>query len=119
MRIYFNDPLISGTTYIIQFWAKSDGMVRRYSSRCKTGKLMAVRKVTIRSRSAHRGYSMSNEYTCSKNDVNRILLNFGKNAANHYIDNIKFGVKKATTSAKSNSTNAPYKQSDLHLQNCC
>jgi endo-1,4-beta-xylanase len=100
----FNDPLISGTTYIIQFWAKSDVDGSPLQFQVQNGK-------TYGSQEGYHTFTLSTswvqyeyEYTCSKNDVNRILLNFGKNAANYYIDNIKFGVKKATTSAKSNST---------------
>jgi endo-1,4-beta-xylanase len=100
----FNDPLISGTTYIIQFWAKSDVDGSPLQFQVQNGK-------TNGSQEGYHTFTLSTswvqyeyEYTCSKNDVNRILLNFGKNAANYYIDNIKFGVKKATTSAKSNST---------------
>ena len=48
------------------------------------------------------------EYTCSKEGINRILINFGKNAATFYLDNIKFGVKKATTRALTRGTSITY-----------
>lgn len=100
----FNDPLINGTTYIIQFWAKSDVDGSPLQFQVQNGK-------TYGSQEGYHTFTLSTtwvqyeyEYTCGKDDVNRILLNFGKNAANYYIDNIKFGVKKATASAKRNGT---------------
>lgn len=34
------------------------------------------------------------DYTCSKENINRILLNFGKVAGTFYLDNIEFGIKQ-------------------------
>lgn len=34
------------------------------------------------------------DYTCTKEDLNRILINFGKIAGTFYIDNVEFGVKE-------------------------
>ena len=34
------------------------------------------------------------DYTCNKENMNRILLNFGKVAGTFYIDNVEFGIKE-------------------------
>ena len=34
------------------------------------------------------------DYTCTKENMNRILLNFGKVAGTFYIDNVEFGIKE-------------------------
>lgn len=34
------------------------------------------------------------DYTCNKENINRILLNFGKVAGTFYLDNIEFGIKQ-------------------------
>lgn len=96
----FSDAIINGKTYIIQFWAKSnvDGAPLQFQvQNSKTyGSQEGYHTFTLGTSWVKYEY----EYTCGKDGVDRILLNFGKNAASYYIDNIKFGVKKATSSAK-------------------
>ncbi len=91
-----SDPMVVGNTYMIQFYAKSTlaGSTLQFA---------------VQNSSTYDGegyYSFNNvgtewvqyecEYICTKEDMNRILINFGKNAATYYVDNIKFGEKKAT-----------------------
>ncbi len=39
------------------------------------------------------------EFTCAKAGMQRLCINFGKAAGTYYVDNVKFGEKKATTKA--------------------
>ena len=39
------------------------------------------------------------EFTCAKAGMERLCINFGKVAGTYYVDNVKFGEKKATTKA--------------------
>ena len=39
------------------------------------------------------------EFTCAKAGMQRLCINFGKVAGTYYVDNVKFGEKKATTKA--------------------
>jgi len=39
------------------------------------------------------------EFTCAKAGMERLCINFGKAAGTYYVDNVKFGEKKATTKA--------------------
>lgn len=85
--------LQNGVTYVFQFWAKSNS---------PAGEL----QVQVQNNSTYgsqQGYASFNvgtswvlcqaEFTCSYDDVNRVLINFGKIAAEYQIDNFKFGKK--------------------------
>lgn len=96
----FTDPFINGTTYVLQFWAKSDVAGA-------TLQFQVQNSSTYGSQEGYKTFSLNSEwtkyeyeYTCGKDDANRILLNFGKTAAKYYLDNIKFGIKKSTLKAK-------------------
>lgn len=95
----FSDAFKTGTTYVIQFYAKS-------SVAGATLQFQVQNSSTYGSQEGYNTFSLGTdwtkceyEYTCSKEGANRILLNFGKYGCKYYIDNIKFGVKKSTTSA--------------------
>ena len=97
----FDTPLVNGTTYIMQFWAKSNvaGSALQFQ----------VQNANSGSQEGYHDMSMTDqwvqyqfEYTCSKDDVTRLMFNYGLNAATFYIDNVKFGPKKATSAAKAN-----------------
>ena len=87
----FDDPLKVGETYVIQFYAKT--------SLEGAGVQFATQNSNDYSGEGYHNIPLSNEwvlceheYTCSKEGINRILINFGKDAAIFYLDNIKFGV---------------------------
>lgn len=105
----FEDELKMGETYIIQFYAKT--------SVPGTGIQFATQnKATYAGEGYHNielgteWAQYEHEYTCSKEGINRICLNFGKYAAIYYIDNIKFGVKKVQkrTAAVTRGTTITY-----------
>ena len=103
----FDDPLKVGETYDIQFYAKT--------SLTGAGVQFATQNSNDYSGEGYHAIPLSSEwvlceheYTCSKEGINRILINFGKNAATFYLDNIKFGVKKATARALTRGTSITY-----------
>lgn len=103
----FDDPLVAGETYIIQFYAKS--------SLEGAGVQFATQNSTSYSGEGYHNFTLGNEwilceyeYTCSAEGMNRILINFGKDAATFYVDNIKFGVKKPTTRSLTRGTSITY-----------
>lgn len=103
----FDDPLKVGETYVIQFYAQT--------SLTGAGVQFATQNSNDYSGEGYHAIPLSSEwvlceheYTCSKEGINRILINFGKNAATFYLDNIKFGVKKATARALTRGTSITY-----------
>ena len=103
----FDDPLKVGETYVIQFYAKT--------SLTGAGVQFATQNSNDYSGEGYHAIPLSSEwvlceheYTCSKEGINRILINFGKYAATFYLDNIKFGVKKATARALTRGTSITY-----------
>lgn len=48
------------------------------------------------------------EFTCTKDGLNRLCINFGKSAGTYFVDNIKFGEKKAiAASVRKKTKSAP------------
>lgn len=96
----FDNALTNGQTYVIQFYAKSNVAGAPLQFQVQNSK-------TYGSQEGYNNFTLgtdwakfSYEYTCGKDDVDRLLLNFGKTGAKYYIDNIKFGPKKSTAAAK-------------------
>jgi GH35 family endo-1,4-beta-xylanase len=92
----FDDPLSSSETYVIQFYA-----------RCLSGvgklQFQYQNSTTYSSQGGYNTFDISTtwikyeyEFTPAYDDVNRIIFNFGAVGDTYYIDNIKFGPKKAT-----------------------
>ena len=104
----FNEPLAVGETYIIQFYAKS--------TINSSGVQFASQNSNDYSGEGYHAFTLSTdwtlceyEYTCTKENIDRILINFGKNAATFHVDNIKFGLKKEPqTKAVTRSTTITY-----------
>lgn len=90
----FDTPFTVDETYVIQFYAK-------------TNTAGAGLQFCVQNSSTYSGEGYANievgtdwtlveqEYTCSKEGMDRILINFGKYTAKFYIDDVKWGVKKA------------------------
>lgn len=89
----FDKYLEVGTTYVFQFMARiangSGGL-----------QVQTQNSTTYQSQEGYNNFDISNtwvlcqcEYTCTKDDVDRILINFGKISGDYYIDNFKFGKK--------------------------
>jgi GH35 family endo-1,4-beta-xylanase len=97
----FDDPLKANATYVIQFYG-----------RCNTGagqlQFQYQNGTTYGSQGGYNTFNLSTswvkyeyEFTVPYDDVNRIIFNFGAVGDTYYIDNIKFGEKKAETRAAS------------------
>lgn len=91
----FDEPFVVGETYLMQFYAKAE-MAGASIQFC-------VQNSSDHSGEGYKSYDLGtdwtlieHEYTCSKEGMNRILINFGKFATKFYIDDVKWGVKKAT-----------------------
>lgn len=92
--IDLENPLEVGVTYMLQFDIKAefDG----------TGVQFCAQNSTTYSGEGYANFeglasawqTIQHEYTPTKEEMNRILINFGKNAGTFYIDNVKFGKKK-------------------------
>ena len=96
----FNDFLEMNKTYVIKFKAKSSSPAGELQFQYQNGS-------TYSSQGGYNTFNVSTdwqtfqyEFTITKyDDVNRIILNFGKVGGTYYIDNIKFGLAKDQTSA--------------------
>lgn len=91
----FDEPFVVGETYILQFYGKAE-MAGASVQFC-------VQNSSDYSGEGYKSYDLGtdwtlieHEYTCSKEGMNRILINFGKFATKFYIDDVKWGVKKST-----------------------
>lgn len=91
----FDEPFVVGETYLMQFYAKAE--------MAGASVQFQVQNSSDYSGEGYKSYDLGtdwtlieHEYTCSKEDMNRILINFGKYATKFYIDDVKWGVKKAT-----------------------
>lgn len=105
----FSTPLDPNTTYMIQFYAKS-------SSGAGYLQFQYQNSTTYGSQGAYTDFNVGTDWTlCEReftpayDDVDRILINFGKVGATYYIDNVKFGPKKSTETKAAGMTalNAP------------
>ena len=90
----FDEPFVEGETYVMQFYAKAE-MAGASVQFC-------VQNSSDYSGEGYKSYDLGtdwtlieHEYTCSKEGMNRILINFGKFATKFYIDDVKWGVKKS------------------------
>ena len=84
------DPLVAGKKYIIRFKAKAS---------TPAGTLQfATQNSSDYSGEGYHSFSVGTEwttceydYTCTKDNLNRVLINFGKVAGTYYIDDVEFG----------------------------
>ena len=103
----FADPLVVGKTYIIQFKAKAStasGVLQFATQNSSTYAGEGYHNFSV----GTDWITCESEYTCSKDGMDRILINFGKVAGTYYVDNIKFGVKKTAASARRRATKVTY-----------
>lgn len=94
----FSSPLSNSTKYIIQFWAKSNSSAGQIQFQYQNG-------TSYGSQGGYNTFDVGTnwvqceyEFTPNYDDVNRIIMNFGKIGATYQIDNIKFGPAKNQTS---------------------
>lgn len=100
------EPLIVGKTYMYQAMVKADVANPNFQ--------MAVQNPEDYSGEGYRSMEtvagewipFEAEFTCTKESMSRLLINFGKVAGTYYIDNIKFGEKKETAETRAAVTRA-------------
>ena len=105
----FDSYLDPTKSYIIQFYAKSSSAAGEIQFQYQNGS-------TYGSQGAYNTFSIGTdwikcefEFTPAYEDVNRIILNFGKVGATYYVDNIKFGpAKNQAAQAKTRGTKMYY-----------
>lgn len=98
----FDDPLLKNVPYIIQFQAKASSAIGEIQFQYQNG-------TTYGSQGGYNDFKIGTdmmtceyEFTITEyDDVNRIILNFGKVGGSYTIDNIKFGKKIEETPARS------------------
>lgn len=90
----FDSYLDPTKKYIIQFYAKSTSAAGEIQFQYQNGS-------TYGSQGGYNSFPVGtdwvkceSEFTPAYEDVNRIILNFGKVGATYYVDNIKFGIAK-------------------------
>ena len=96
----FDSPLLQNKKYIIQFYAKSNSAAGELQFQYQNG-------TTYGSQGGYNTFEVGTdwmlyqyEFTITDyDDVDRIILNFGKVGATYYIDDIKFGLAKDQASA--------------------
>jgi len=95
----FDAPLDATKSYIIQFWAKSSSPAGYLQFQYQNG-------TTYGSQGGYHDFTVGTdwiqcefEFTPSADDVDRIIINFGKVGATYQIDNIKFGPAKNQSKA--------------------
>lgn len=90
----FDSYLDMTKKYIIQFWAKSNTAAGEIQFQYQNG-------TTYGSQGGYHEFSVGTDwvqceyaFTPSADDVDRIILNFGKVGGSYQIDNVKFGIAK-------------------------
>ncbi|MBQ4387895.1 MAG: endo-1,4-beta-xylanase [Prevotella sp.] len=98
----FEDPLLIGKKYIIQFYAKSSSAAGELQFQYQNGS-------TYGEQGGYNTFEVGTDWTLceseftiddpEKTGVTRIILNFGKVGATYYVDDIKFGLAKDQSAA--------------------
>ena len=90
----FANPLENGTTYTMRFKARSEqtgGSIQLCVQNTSNGNGGWYKQVPLTTE----WNTYEFEYTCSKDDNQRLCINFGKVAGTYFLDDIEFGIKKA------------------------
>ena len=79
--------------YAFQFWAKSDLGAGELQFQVQNSSTNGSQEAYTEFNVGTSWVLCEGEFTCSFDDVNRLLINFGKVAGTYYIDDFKFGKK--------------------------
>lgn len=105
----FDTPLKKDTPYKIRFYAKSTSPAGELQFQYQNG-------TTYGSQDGYHTFNIGTDWTLCEyeftitkfDDVNRIILNFGKVGGTYYVDNIKFGPKKDAQKARRRAASYHY-----------
>ena len=89
----FDDPLVTGKNYILQFYAKSniaDGKLQIIYQNKSSGNQGLYKDLVVGKDWAK--YEV--EFSTPNDDSYRVVINFGEKEATYCVDNIKFGLAK-------------------------
>lgn len=96
----FDSYLSSSTTYMIQFYAKSSTAAGKLQVQYQNGSTYGSQGLYAEFEVGTDWTLCEKEFTPAYDDVNRIIINFGKVGGTYYIDNVKFGPKKSTSAKR-------------------
>ena len=96
----FDEPLLQNKKYIVQFYAKSTSPAGELQFQYQNS-------TTYGSQGCYAGFEVGTDWVLCEaeftitdfDDVDRIIINFGKVGATYYIDDIKFGLAKDQSAA--------------------
>ena len=94
-----NEPLTNGETYVIRFKAKSDNPAGVLQFAVQNDPNYEEGEGYHTFDVGTNWITCEYEYTCTKDGMNRILINFGKAAGTYTVDNVEFGTKVADPDA--------------------
>lgn len=91
----FDAPLDNTKKYIIQFWAKSSSTAGELQFQYQNSTTYGSQDGSYQTFNVGTDWiQIEHSFTPSFDDVDRIILNFGKVGGSYQIDNIKFGIAK-------------------------
>ena len=91
--------LIVGKTYCYSAMVKADVVNTDFTFQVQNPTSYAGEGYVSGATAVGQWVLIEGEFTCAKAGMQRLCINFGKAAGTYYVDNVKFGEKKATTKA--------------------
>ncbi|MFW9625090.1 endo-1,4-beta-xylanase [Bacteroides graminisolvens] len=91
--------LIVGKTYCYSAMVKADVVNTDFTFQVQNPTSYAGEGYVSGTTAVGQWVPIEGEFTCAKAGMQRLCINFGKAAGTYYVDNVKFGEKKATTKA--------------------
>jgi GH35 family endo-1,4-beta-xylanase len=91
--------LIVGKTYCYSAIVKADVVNTDFTFQVQNPTSYAGEGYVSGTTAVGQWVPIEGEFTCAKAGMQRLCINFGKAAGTYYVDNVKFGEKKATTKA--------------------
>ena len=89
----FQGSLTVGNTYILSAWVKSDVVNSEFQVQVQNPATYDGEAYTTITTVANEWVYLENEFTCTKENITRACINFGKKGGTYYVDNIKLSEK--------------------------
>ena len=112
--VTFDTYLVSGETYVFQFWARSTSPAGQLQVQVQNSSTYGSQEGYNTFEVGTEWILCQHEYTCSKDDVDRIIINFGKIGGDYYIDDFKFGKKIEETMINILGNNGKFEDGTLN-----
>lgn len=91
-----DQPLEVGKTYMYQAMVKATAVNPKFQMAVQNSSTYAGEGYQDMETVVGEWIPFEAEFTCTREDMNCVLINFGQVAGTYYVDNIKFGEKKET-----------------------